>query len=198
MGEIIWKTPGDYLLSPVRPADSPDCFNLFSSSLVEWGYFPLNLKNETREFHVLGKNFFFVFSSIGCYLKLNTSNNFSLQCRCFSKPPSILCLNQWKNVQVICCQEGWDDIRYCRATHLHSNTEHHIHYYNISLSYQPTGPLRSSCEDLCWPPVGKKKAYPNHCFSKEEKGLDLFSSTQVRKIHALFVLAPLCPEAEMK
>lgn len=131
---------------------------------MEWGYFPLNLKNETRELHVLGKNFFFVFSSIACYLKLNTSNTFSLQCRRFSKPPSTICLNQRKNMQVICCQECWDDIRYCRATHLHSNTEHHIHYYNISLAYQPTGPLPSSCEDLCWPPVGKKQVYPKHWF----------------------------------
>lgn len=77
------------------------------------------------------------------------------------------------------------------------HTEHHIHYYNISLPYQPTRLLPSSREDLCWPPVGKKQVYPNHWF--------LPASAKRRRVGTYFLVhglekvpAPLCLEAKIK
>lgn len=182
----------------LQPDSQPD-------SSVERSYFPLNLKNERTGLRILVKNLILVFFfSVGCYLKLNTSNHFSLQCRCFPKPTSILYLNQVeeRTSNLLSRVLRWHQVQ-CRATHLPSNTEHHIHYRNISLSYRPRVILlfpMKICADLQWVETSVPKSLVSSCFS-QGRGLDLFSSAKVstsEKKYAQPVLAPLCQEAEME
>lgn len=124
---------------------------------MERNYFTLNIKNGTNGLQVIGRNLILVFS-VDCYLQLNTSHHFSLQCRGFTKPTSVLCLSQVEEhaSHLLSRLLRWHQVQ-GTATHLSIKTEHHIQYYNICLSYKPRVLLPTSYEDLCWPPVGGSK-----------------------------------------
>lgn len=111
---------------------------------------------------------------------------------------------KWKNAQVICCQESWDDIRY--------NAEQHTFLATLSIISTTvtfpchTGPERfflfpmKICADLQWVETSVPKSLVSSGFS-QGRGLDLFSSAEVstsEKKYAQPVLALLCQEAEME